>query len=201
VPQGAAVGPRGIAFDHPGDDADRCCFLGGDPGEIPQILLGFPNDLRIVVVLDFLVAGNDDGGFERPNFVKVGDPLCPLGFTGLGGHHVHLVVGKVPGDDRSQRRNKEDGGVRGVGPTDPDDPQLIAFQVDRVGGQDLRQHLRRAGRNLAGEDRLPVPGDGGVSRLGDNLSRRNALRFRKALDQPGQTEPVVPMAVGDVDAR
>jgi hypothetical protein len=77
----------------------------------------------------------------------------------------------------------------------------MAFQVDRVGGQDLRQHLRHAGRNLTGEDRLPISGDGGVSRLGDNLRRRQTLGFRKALDQPGQTEPVVPMAVGDVDAR
>jgi hypothetical protein len=30
-----------MAFDQPGDDADKCGLLGGDPGEIRQILLAF----------------------------------------------------------------------------------------------------------------------------------------------------------------
>lgn len=71
------------------------------------------DDLRVVVVAGFLVAGDDEGGFERGDCVQVGDPLCPFGFTGLGGHHVHLVVGQVPGDGRGQRRDMQDGGVRG----------------------------------------------------------------------------------------
>jgi hypothetical protein len=45
--------------------------LGGDAGEVPQVLLGFADDLRIVVVLDFLVAGDDEGGFERGDCVEV----------------------------------------------------------------------------------------------------------------------------------
>ena len=81
MPERAEVLPIGIAFDHPGDDGGRCGLLGGDPGEISQILLGFANDLRIVGVVDFFVAGDDEGGFERGNFVQVGDPLCPFGFT------------------------------------------------------------------------------------------------------------------------
>jgi hypothetical protein len=138
MPERADVVPIGIACDHPGDDAGRCGLVVGDPGEIPQVLLGFPNDLRIVVVVDFLVAGDNDGGFERGNFVQVGNPLCPFGFTGLGDHHVHSVVGQIPGDDGGQRRDIEDCGFRGIGLSDPDDPQLVAFQVDRVGRQELR---------------------------------------------------------------
>ncbi|MFI5067254.1 MAG: hypothetical protein ACHP9Z_25185, partial [Streptosporangiales bacterium] len=62
-----------------------CCRLfGSDPGEIPEILLGFSDDLRIVVVLDFFVTGDDHGGFERGNLVQVGDPLFAFGFAGLG---------------------------------------------------------------------------------------------------------------------
>ncbi|MGW7005870.1 hypothetical protein ACWGCW_24450 [Streptomyces sp. NPDC054933] len=83
----------------------------------PQILPRFRNDLRIVVVLDLLVVG-DDNGVERSNLVQVGDPLFPFGFTGLGGHHVHPVVGQIPGDDRSQRWDIQDGGFRRIGLTD-----------------------------------------------------------------------------------
>ena len=46
-----------------------------------------------------------------------------------------------------------------------------------------------------------MPGHGGVSRLGENLGRGQACGSGKALDQSGQTEPVVAVAVGDVDAR
>jgi hypothetical protein len=52
MPKRAEVVPVGIAFDHPADDAGRRGLLGGDAGEIPQILPGFSNDLRIVVVLN-----------------------------------------------------------------------------------------------------------------------------------------------------
>ena len=97
----------------------------------------FPNDLRTVVVLDLFVAGDDEGGFECGNRAQVGDPLCPLGFTCLGGHQVHLVVGQIPGDDRGQRRNIEDSGFRGIRRTDPDDLQLVSFQIDRVAGEQL----------------------------------------------------------------
>jgi hypothetical protein len=79
------------------------------------------------------VAGDHEGGSERGDGVQVGDPLFPFGFTGLGGHHVHLVVGQVTGDGRGQRRDMQDGGVRGVGLADPEDPQLVAFQVERAG--------------------------------------------------------------------
>ena len=91
--------------------------------------------------MHLFVAGDDEGGFERGNLVQVGDPLVPFGFTGLGGHHVHLVVGQVPGDDRGQRRDIQDGGFRGIGLADPDDQQLVALQVDRAARQQLRQHL------------------------------------------------------------
>jgi hypothetical protein len=80
---------------------------------------------------------------------------------GLAGHHVHLVVRQVAGDNGGKRRDVQQGGVRGVGLADPDDPQLVAFQVDRVAGQELRHHLVRPRGDLAGEQRLPVPGEGG----------------------------------------
>jgi hypothetical protein len=69
VPERAEVLPIGIELDHPGDDAGRGGLLGGDPGEVPQVLLGFANDLRIVVVLGFLVAGDDEGGFKRGDWL------------------------------------------------------------------------------------------------------------------------------------
>ena len=79
MPERAEVLPVGIKLHHPADDAGRCGFLGGDPGEVPQVLLGFADDLRIVAVADLLVAGDDEGGFERGNLVQVGDPLFPFG--------------------------------------------------------------------------------------------------------------------------
>jgi len=48
MPQRAQVLPIGITFDHPADDAGHGGLLGGDLGEIPQIVLGLPDDLRIV---------------------------------------------------------------------------------------------------------------------------------------------------------
>lgn len=157
VPEWAEVFPVGIELGHPCDDAGRGGLLGGDPGEVPQVLPGFGNDLRVVAILDFLVAGHDEGGFERGHLVQVGDPLLPFGCTGLGGHHVHLVAGQVPGDDRGQRRDIQDGGFRGVGLADPDDPQLVAFQVKRAGRQQLRQHPLSGLGDLAGEDASQYP--------------------------------------------
>ena len=57
-------------------------LFGGDPGEIPEILLGFFDDLRIVVVLDFCCDR------RRPRWVRsvanlvdeVGDPLFAVRF-------------------------------------------------------------------------------------------------------------------------
>ena len=77
-----------------------------------------------------LVAGDNEGGFKRGNFVQVGDPLCSLSFTGFGGHHVHFVVSEITGDDRSQRWEIDDGGLCRVGLTDLDDPDLVAFELD-----------------------------------------------------------------------
>jgi hypothetical protein len=45
----------------------------------------------------------------------------------------------------------QDGELRGVGLTDPDDPQLVAFQVERTGRQQLRQHPFCGPGDLAGE--------------------------------------------------
>jgi hypothetical protein len=58
--------------------------------------------------------------------------------AGLGGHHMHLVVRQIPGDHGGKRRNMQDRGFGGVGLADPDDPQLVAFQVDGVVRQELR---------------------------------------------------------------
>ena len=58
----------------------------------------------------------------------------------------------------------------GVGLADPDDPQFVAFQVERAGRQQLRQHLFSGPGDLAGEERIPVPGHGGVSGLGEVTS-------------------------------
>jgi hypothetical protein len=41
--------------------------------------------------------------------------LSLFGVIGLGGHHVHLVVGQIAGDGRCQRRDMQDGGLRGHG--------------------------------------------------------------------------------------
>jgi hypothetical protein len=41
--------------------------------------------------------------------------------------------------------------VSGVGLADADNLQLIAFKVDRVGGQQFRQDLLCVGRNLPGK--------------------------------------------------
>jgi hypothetical protein len=41
------------------------------------------------------MAGDDELGLEGGNFVQVGDPVCPFGFTGFGGHHVYFVVGQA----------------------------------------------------------------------------------------------------------
>ncbi len=141
-------------------------------------------DLRVVAVVHLFVAGDDEGGFQRGDGVEVGDPLGPFGFTGLGGHHVHPVVGQIAGDDGGQRRDMQDGGVRGVGLADPDDPQLVALQVERAGRQELRQHLVSGAGDLAGEERFPVPGQGGVSRLGENLGCGQTCSSGEALDQP-----------------
>jgi hypothetical protein len=51
--QSVEVLPVGVAFGHPGDDAGCRGLFGGDPREVPEILLGFSDDLRIVVVLGF----------------------------------------------------------------------------------------------------------------------------------------------------
>lgn len=63
--QRAEVSPIGVQVDHSGGNASHCGFLSDDPGEVAQVLLGFSDDLRIVVVLDFLVPGNYEGGLER----------------------------------------------------------------------------------------------------------------------------------------
>ena len=109
----------------------------------------------------------------------------PFGFAGLGGHHVHLVVGQVAGDDRGQRRYVQDGGVRGVGLADPQDPQLVAFQVERVGGQQLRQHLLAGCRDLAGEQRYPFRPWPGSAAWAEDLGGGQAGGAGKAAGQPG----------------
>jgi hypothetical protein len=48
VPERSEVFPIGIAVDHLGDDTGNCGLIGDNPQEIPQILLGFPDDPRIV---------------------------------------------------------------------------------------------------------------------------------------------------------
>jgi hypothetical protein len=76
----------------------------------------------------------------------------------------------------------EEGGLRRVGLTDADDPQLVALQVDRFGRQELRQHLLRGGRHLAWEDPRPVPGHAGVSRF--ELGAAENLSCRQAFGEP-----------------
>ena len=93
-----------------------------------QILLGFPDDLGIVVVLNLLVASDDEGGLERRDFVQVGNPLCSFGLPGFGRHHVHLVVGHVPGDDSGQGGNVEHGAFCRVSLADLDDAQFIVVE-------------------------------------------------------------------------
>ena len=49
--------------------------------------------------------------------------------------------------------------------------------------------------DLAGEQRLPMSGRGGVSRLGENLGRGRTCGSGKALDQSGETPGSVTVTV------
>jgi hypothetical protein len=53
----------------------------------------------------------------------------------------------------------------------------FAFQVERVGRRQPRQHLVAGHWNLAGEERFPVSGHAWVSRLGEDLGRGEAGRL------------------------
>jgi hypothetical protein len=75
------VAPVGANLDHAGDDRGRGALLGRDAGEVPEVLLGLLDDLRVVAVVDFLVTGDDNGRIELGDLVEVGDPLRQLGLA------------------------------------------------------------------------------------------------------------------------
>ena len=78
----------------------------------------------------------------------------------------------------------------------------VAFQFELVGGQRLGQH--RGLGQFAGEAGLPVGGQAGVGGLErgapDDLGGGDAAGLGEVLLEAGQADPVVLVAVGDVDA-
>jgi hypothetical protein len=55
MPERPEVLPVGVQLDHPGDDALDSGLIGNDARPFLRVLLGLPNDLRVLVVVDLLV--------------------------------------------------------------------------------------------------------------------------------------------------
>ena len=146
------------------------------------------------------MAGDDDPGAELLDLFDAGDPLQPLVVIGEGQPLVDAVVGDVAGDDGIQAGDVDEGRRCGVGLGDGDDPQLVAFQVDHVAVEGIG-HDRVPG-DLPGEERVPelhrlraeLP-----LRVGDDGRRGDSPGAGERIQDRGQAEEVIAVAVGDVD--
>src|SRR6202050_2231178 len=93
VPQGAGVVPVAMQLEHGVHDVLDAAALVDDAAEVAQVLLARGDALGEVGCADALVPRHDDLRVQGGDFVQAGDPRLAAVLVGLGGHHVHAVVG------------------------------------------------------------------------------------------------------------
>src|SRR3984957_5860504 len=130
VPHDARVVAVGVQLEHRRNDALDRLLAGGHAREVPQVLLGFADRLRIVGRADALVAGDDDPRLQGGDPVEAGDPVLASLLVGFGGHHLDLVVDDVAADDSMDSWRVQDRRVLGVALADADDLERPAIEFD-----------------------------------------------------------------------
>jgi hypothetical protein len=154
------------------------------------------------VATSALVSGDDGPWAQGLDGVEGGDPLAPALGAGLTKVLMDVVVDGVSRDHEADLRHVQAGRRVGIGVPEFHRDQVMSLQLDRVIGKRVGED--EIVRKLAGEE--PV-------QQGENLRRRalphlldhrgqgERSRLGKALEDHAQAEPVIAVAVGDVDRR
>ena len=151
APKRARIDSIWIEFEHCVIELARGhgCFV--QAVEIAKVLPRLGNDAGIIVVFRHLVPGDHGFRFQGLKLVERGDPLKPALGVGLAEIGMNSVVDGVPGNNQSDRRDVQAGGVSRIGPPRVHRDKLVALQLqifERFGNH-------QPVRNLAGEKPTP----------------------------------------------
>lgn len=209
--QRAIVEPTGIQRLHPRDQLPRIRDLTAlhQPIKVLNIALRVPQMPGPVELVGELVPSDDDGRAERLDRLDGADPLAPQrGGIGLGQHLVHGAVDDVARDGKLQILAPQHRAAVRVGVPDLDGShreRLVRHAVPQFELPGCRECLGQyeVRVDLVRELAAPRARKGLWFRLaahvGDDVGRGHGARVGEPLLQRVDPEPVVAVAVCDVD--
>ena len=138
---------------------------------------------------------------ERLNLVECRNPLLSFLRIRLGKIEVNIVVGGIAGNHKPDRRNIQTGRMVRVGVTNFHNDQFIPFDIDYIpfelfGDHQLVWNLTRKSWLLGTFERLRR---GILAHYFNRIGGRHYFGVGEPLEKSSDTEPMVSMAVGNVD--
>jgi hypothetical protein len=149
------------------------------------------------------VAGDHGARMKCFDRIERHDPLTPTLRARLGEVQVHVVVGRVPGDDQVDGGHVEAGRVVSVSVPQLHYDQVVAFELECAIGEGVSYDdpIGKLARKPRAPELLERIRGGLPAHEGHNAGRCNGLRFWEALENETEAEEMIPVPMGDIDRR
>src|SRR5437870_1232652 len=192
-----------MQLEHAVDQVLHRAALLREGGEVTQVPLAGREVFWSVRRPHALVTGNDGLRVQGGDRVDAGDPGLALRLICLVHHHVHVVVDHITADNGGGRWHVEDRRTLNVTLANVDQVDDLTVHRDLVSVQHLGHHGRLG--EFARKARRPI-----LARLVElrlpsspscNLRSRVPTSLGEVLEKAREAEPVVRVAMGDVNTR
>src|SRR5713101_5934979 len=192
-----------MQLEHAVDQVLHRTALLREGREVTQVPLAGREVLWWVRRPNALVTGDDFLGVQGGHRVDAGDPGLALSLIGLVHHHVHVVVDHITADNGIGRRYGEERRTLNVTLANVDQVDNLTVHQDLISVQRLGHHGLLG--KFAREARRPILGPLVELRLPSSAScylrSRAPTSLGEVPEKAREAEPVVRVAVGDVDTR